>query len=284
MPPVPADSIKEHVLRVAQKLPASPQIFCRLGSLLNDVNADMTKVINLISIDSSLTGRVIMLSNSVYFRGGQPVQSLDEAIGRVGFREVHRMVGVAMTEQMFKGGLPAYKLTAEQVWENSVATALAMEVLAREVSEEEASAYTLGLLRSVGKLVLGRILEKEQAGVIVPEEADLSTWERARLSIDSAEAGAIILDNWKLPPDMHQGLRFHVQPEVNTDHGVMPALLHLACWVATQLGKGLGAESRMWEPTPERLEAAGLSNDDLRICISDTQEGFDELNRRLADV
>jgi len=69
--------LKELILRFAQKLPTSPQIFSRLSMMLNDVNADLDKIANLIGIDTGLTARVLRVSNSVFFRGSSPVQSLD---------------------------------------------------------------------------------------------------------------------------------------------------------------------------------------------------------------
>jgi len=105
----------------------------------------------------------------------------------VGFREVHKIVGIAMTEQAFKDGLPSYHLSAKAIFENSVTTALAMELLARHAGEDGHEAYTVGLLRQIGKLVLGRILEKERPGVICAEDADLCAWEHEQFNITSDE-------------------------------------------------------------------------------------------------
>jgi HD-like signal output (HDOD) protein len=282
MTPAQPVSVKEHVLRLAQKLPASPQIFSRLSLLLDDMNADMGKVVNLISIDAALTSRVIRLSNSVFFRGRTPVQSLDEAIGRIGFREVHRIVGVAMTEQIFKDGLPSYNLTSAAVWENSVVTALAMERLARATAMDEGGAYTLGLLRTVGKLVLGRILEKEHPGIVCPDDTDVDTWERARLNIASPEASAVMLESWKMPRELFQGVRHHHQPEIAPADGPMGALLHLSCWVANSLGKGIKAEAPLWELTNERLHQAGLSEAAILECVPDIEGALNKLKAQLS--
>ena len=182
MTPLSSDTaVRDAILRLARKLPTSPHIFGRLGRLLNDPNSELDDVVKLVAVDSGLTGRVIRLSNSVYFRGEQSVRSLDDAINRVGFREMHRIVGVAMSEQIFQGGLPVYNLSAETMWENSVVTALAMERLARAAGADDAEAYTIGLLRSVGKLVLGTLIEVEHPGATCPESEslDLTKWERA---------------------------------------------------------------------------------------------------------
>jgi HD-like signal output (HDOD) protein len=281
MTPAPAGSVKETILRLAQRLPTSPQIFSRLCLLLNDDNADLGKVVNLISIDAGLTARVIRLSNSVFFRGSSSIQSLDEAINRVGFREVHKMVGVAMTEQVFKDGLPAYGLTGNQIWESSVATALSMERLSRHAGEDEHIAYTVGLLRQIGKLVLGRILEKEHPGAVCPDDMEVETWERARVNISSHEATAYILEAWKMPPHVHSSVRHHHQPEIAPTDGSLGAQLHLSCWIVNTLGHGLKAEAPLWELTDDRLEMAGVSQEVIQECVSEISNDLADLKKQL---
>jgi HD-like signal output (HDOD) protein len=276
--------LKDHILRLAQKLPASPQIFGRLCLLLGDLNADAGLVVDLISVDASLSARVLRLSNSVFFRGSLSVQSLDEAIARVGFREVHKIVGIAMTEQAFKDGLPSYQLSAKEVFENSVATALAMEIIARSAGEDGHEAYTVGLLRQIGKLVLGRILEKERPGVICADDDDICAWEREQFAITSHEAAALVLEAWKLPPEFHLGIRHHHHPEAHRDNGTFSALLHLACWVVQSMGYGLKAEAQIWELTPERLAQAGVSEEYIRDCVLETEVAFNALRQQLGVV
>jgi HD-like signal output (HDOD) protein len=278
----PASQLKDHILRLAQKLPASPQIFSRLSVLLNDINADLDKIVNLISIDTGLTSRVLRLSNSVLFRGATPVQSLDEAINRVGFREIHKMVGMAMTEQLFVNGLPAYRMNARQVWENSVATALAMESIASESGYDAQAAYTLGILRQVGKLVLGRVLEKEQPGAICPDDLDVLSWESARLNITNHEAAAYILGSWKLPTSLCAGMRFQHEPEEHPDDGPEGAQLHLAGWVVGQLGISTKSESVLWDLTPDRLDLAQVSEEFMQACVNSTQADLDALKSQMA--
>lgn len=282
MESIPDTRLKDHILRLAQKLPASPQIFSRLSMMLNDINADLDKIVNLISIDTGLTARVLRVSNSVFFRGATPVQSLDEAINRIGFREAHKMVGIAMTEQLFLGGLPAYRMNAKQVWENSVATALAMESIASEAGRDAQAAYTLGILRQVGKLVLGRILEKEQPGAICSEELDILTWERARLGITNHEAGAFILESWKLPTNFSIGMRIQHEPEEFPEDCAEGAQLHLAGWVVAQLGISPKSESVLWELTQDRLDLAQVSEDFMQACVNKIQVELDSLKAQMA--
>ena len=282
MTPLTSDSAaREAILRLARKLPTSPHIFGRLGRLLNDPNSSLDDIVKLVAVDSGLTGRVIRLSNSVFFRGEQSVRSLDEAINRLGFREMHRLVGVAMSEQIFQGGLPAYNLSAEDMWENSVVVALAMERLARTAGLDEAEAYTVGLLRSVGKLVLGTLIQVEHAGVSCPESEalDLPKWERAWAGVTSNEAAAMILDEWKMPEQISLAVRDHYRPTETS--GSLCASLHVACHLAHQLEKGMVVETRQWEINDQILALAGLNQSHFEACLIETQEGLAELKTRL---
>lgn len=272
---------RETILRLARKLPTSPHIFGRLGGLLNDMNSDLESIVKVVAVDSGLTARVIRISNSVYFKGDEPVRSLDEAVGRVGFREMHRIVGVATSEQIFQGGLPVYNLTSAELWENSVLTALAMERLARAGGEDESEGYTVGLLRPIGKVVLDMLIQAEHAGITCPESEtlDLPKWERAWATITSNEAGAMILEEWKMPEGVFTGVRDHYKPVDGISR--IGAMLHVACWITQQLGRGIRAEQRQWEMRPEVLGLAGISETAMQECMSETQEALTQLKTRL---
>jgi len=274
-------TIKDRVMRFARKLPTSPGIFGRLGMLLSRVDADVDDIVKLASVDAGLTARVIRMSNSVFFRGDMAVSTLEDAISRVGFREVHKIVGVAMTDQVFQSGLPVYNLTAVQVWENSVVTALAMENLAGTAGEEEGVAYTMGLLRPVGKLVLDTLLEIEQPGVICPDKDnfDLPTWERAWAGITSNEVGAMVMEEWHMSAGVFHGVKNHYQPD--DEAGPLGALLHLSCWVAQQMGKGFKFEAKQWSLNEDVLQRAGINEEAVQACVAATQEALDALKTRL---
>lgn len=274
-------TVRETILRLAKKLPASPHIFGRLGGLLNDMNSDLEGIVKVVAVDSGLTARVIRISNSVFFRGDEPVRSLDDAVSRVGFREMHRIVGVATSEQIFQGGLPVYNLSSVEVWENSVLTALAMERIARAVGEDESEAYTVGLLRPVGKLVLDMLIQAEHSGINCPdsETLDLPKWERAWAAITSNEAGSMILEDWKMPEGVFLGVRDHYRPVEGTSR--TGAMLHVACSITQQLGKGVRAEMRQWDVTPEVLGLAGIDESTLQTCIDETNEALGQLKTRL---
>jgi HD-like signal output (HDOD) protein len=89
------------IVRAAQQMPASPRILARLSEVLADINSDTADVVELVKADPGITSGLIRLSNSALFAFAEPSTTLEEAIGRVGFREVYRLVGLASTSALF---------------------------------------------------------------------------------------------------------------------------------------------------------------------------------------
>ncbi len=276
-----AETTKNNLLRLARKLPTSSMVFSRLGLLLRDINTELGDIVKLVSVDSGLSSRVIRVSNSVMFGGDEPARTLEEAINRIGFRETHRVVGMAMTEQVFQNDLPVYGVTAEQLWENSVVTALAMEKIATLTGDDEGMAYTVGLLRTVGKLVLDRLLEIEQPGLTCPtgENFDLQKWEKAWAPMSSNEVGAMILDDWKLPAVAGTAVRQHYQP-LDANEPMAP-LLYVASWIANKVEFGLIMENRLWQNIDTVAAFAKISPDQLQSLTEETLASFEELSKSL---
>ena len=58
-------------------------------------------------------------------------------------------------------------------------------------------------------------------------------------------------------------------------------MLHVACWITQQLGRGIRAEQRQWEMRPEILGLAGITETAMQECMSETQEALTQLKTRL---
>ena len=103
---------REKILEAARNLPAAPQVLGGLSELLQDVNADLDQIAHQISLDAALASRVIRISNSVVYGGTVRIASVDEAVSRVGFGEVLRLVGIATVASMIDREFVCYRLCA----------------------------------------------------------------------------------------------------------------------------------------------------------------------------
>jgi HD-like signal output (HDOD) protein len=126
-------------------LPPAPVFLTRLMVLLNQPDTDTTKVVDLITYDPALTTNVVRRCNSAYYGFASPVDNVQEAVTRLGFWEIYRIVVMCSTSRMLSPAQKGYGMEANELWDHSIATALAAEQVAKDLHEDEATAFTAGL-------------------------------------------------------------------------------------------------------------------------------------------
>lgn len=268
----------------AQKLPPSPQIFAKLTRMLKDRNTVTKDIVELVKSDASLTAKVLKLSNSMAFSLGQPVDTLEQAISRVGFAELFKVVGMAAASNVFARRNNTYGIDGWHFWENAVANGLAMEALAKAVGIDEKEAYTLGLLRTMGKTIIDACSQK----FMVPprysasEETPLLLWEEEKLGVTNSEAAAIVLEAWNFPEEAIEALRYQYTPDEAPEANLHAHLLAIAGAIADHLEKGNPGEKTYWKITQGRLKEAGLDIKDVRVAHQEVKLRIEKLCEELA--
>src|SRR5262245_57810393 len=106
---------REVILEHARRLPAAAQVLAGLCELLQDVNTDLEQIAAEIRLEPTLAARVIRMSNSPVFGCGDRVGSVDEAVNRVGFSEVLRLVGAATVASIVDRELTCYGVSVERL-------------------------------------------------------------------------------------------------------------------------------------------------------------------------
>jgi HD-like signal output (HDOD) protein len=136
-----------------------------------------------------------------------------------------------------------------------------MEELSEAADLDAGTAYTLGLLRSIGKIVLERVA-RSRAGV---ERFDsyrdaLPRWEQAMFGYTNAEVAARVLELWDFPADAVEGMRYHAAAPSRSTAAL---LLNVSAGAADAHGLGLAGERGLW-----RFDAAAFAElrlDDTRV-------------------
>lgn len=265
---------RETIQRHAQSLPAAPQILAGLCELLENTNTNASEVAELIRVDQALAARVLRLSNSVVFRGATHISSIEEAVTRIGLVEMTRLVGTATVAGLFDRTLVIYRLTAERLRESLLLHALASEALARSAELDAREAYSGGLLRAMGMMVLDRI----GRGKLAPAEyfdpkrhASYADWELARFGITGAELTALLLEEWRFPPGLVSALDQHATPA----DSAMGAVLNLGGAVVAAHGLALPGDVGHWVVEPGKLALARLDEVQLRTASECVRAAFE---------
>jgi HD-like signal output (HDOD) protein len=276
-------NLKE-ISAVAASLPAAPQVLADLNELLEDVDSDISDVVRLLRRDATLAASVLRVGNSAHYGLGA-VSSIESAVNRVGFGEVHRLAGCAAVSLLADRDLHFYNIDGEIMREHMICTALACEYLAENSGFKPRNAYTLGLLRTMGMLVLDRMARRLKSA---PEVFDIEkdhtygAWEERVLQIRSEAVTAVVLCDWGFSSEVIEAVREAGHPAAPGPVSQGTAMLNVAGWVVNQIGFGLPGERDLRELSPADLEVAWIDKARLDTAVEQVQTHFEEVRGILA--
>lgn len=255
---------RETILVHARSLPAAPQVLGGLCELLADANVPLDRIAADIRLEPSLAARVIRVSNSAAFGGGQRIGSVDEAVTRVGFGEVLQLVGAATVAGVVDRALGCYGIGADRLRETMLLHGLAAEALAARADLDSRDAYSAGLLRSMGMLVIdhaARLRLKPDEAFDPARYRTYRDWEEERLGLTGMEAAALVFEAWQFPAELATALREHLFVRDDLPCERFSCVLHLAGCIVAERGLALPGEVAQWSLTPGKLEAAGIDEE-----------------------
>jgi putative nucleotidyltransferase with HDIG domain len=226
-----------------KSLPPAPRILPELLSLLRKDDIDADRVVKLIAFDPGITAAVLRLCNSAYFAGASPASDLQEAVTRLGFRQVYQLVAAVSGSKMLGPSQKGYGIDAGELWEHSVVSAVAAQLIARNSGDDESLAFTATLLHDIGKIVLAEALEHIYTDLVEnsqSQQTPLIETEKRLLGVQHAEIGGRLLARWNFPENIVNAVWFHHQPSGAQDHQRLASQVYLGNMVSYFMGYGFG--------------------------------------------
>ena len=196
-------------------LPPFPAVALQLLSLLDDAEAPMRKVTELLRIDPALAAEILRVSNSVLYGLSRRIDNVSHAIVVLGTDTVKRLaltVALGRFSQSF-----LHNQTLRVCWDHSVACAVVAEELALMMGQPRDRAYTAGLLHDVGRLALLACYPNEYGNLLeVARENhfDELECERQLFDIDHCQAGEWLAQSWNLPSEFVEAIANHHTAEI----------------------------------------------------------------------
>lgn len=259
-------------------LPAAPRVVPELMKLLNQTDVDSSKVVKLISFDPALTANVLRICNSAHFGAATPTSDLQEAVTRLGFKQVYQLVAAATGARMLGAAQPGYGLNQGELWKHSVAVAVTAQVMARKLGDDDNLVFTAALLHDIGKIILSQALETVYPKLIKETEINqqsLLETEKKLLGVQHAEVGARLLERWKFPPNIVSAVWFHHMPKGAAKHQRLAAYIYVADMIAHFMGHGYGHLAFALRGRSDALTILGLTSESIPEFL---MQSFDQMH------
>jgi HD-like signal output (HDOD) protein len=143
--------------------PRRPMLMPQLLAAVNDPDAPPLKLAGIISQDPVLTGNILRLANSVYFRlSSVPVESIQRAVIVCGTDGLQSLAATALVQPVFRGSSAEHSRFPAVLWERCTQASIAAEACARQwCPTDRQAAQLLALLSALGPLVAYRVVEDQ---------------------------------------------------------------------------------------------------------------------------
>jgi HD-like signal output (HDOD) protein len=237
-------------------------LIARINSLLNNDSSGVQDLVAILKLDAGLSARVILAANTVYFHSGARIGSIDEAVFRVGQWEVKRLLLNSIAFELTGGPLRAYGIPRGEAWNHSLACALAMESLAREVDGNSDACYTIGLMYPLGLVIVDRWLSQhgfpKEEVLGEPGTPRTSSRERKVIGHTSEFLAGVLLSRWNFPDLIVATVSHQDTPFEAGEFRQTACLLAIARWQAARMLADLTGRPGPNPPGAAMLRSAGV--------------------------
>lgn len=190
-------------------LPSPPAVFRELVAAADAPNANAKRLASVIERDVALSAKLLQLSNSAFFAPRDRINSLEQAVVRLGVRVIRSLVVTDHIQRDFVGP-PAVQRWLTQLNDHGYESARLARLLAPKGQKDDA--FCAALLHECGQLVFAR----GRPGVFdahlrIREEraCSLAEVEAETFGFTHAQAGAYLLSVWGFSPEIVEAVACH---------------------------------------------------------------------------
>ena len=175
------------------ELPIMPELGLAVRRKTLDPSSSASDLTLIIQTDVAITTKLIQVANSPLYAGYEPIQSLNEAVARIGMTAVRDIVTGLTIKQIFVTEQPRLRRRMRELWEHSARVAANCSVLARhQVGVDPDQALLAGLVHDIGELAIIKYANAFSTDEL-SDEALAEAIEHL-----SGKLGALMLRQWSL--------------------------------------------------------------------------------------
>ena len=149
------EEIRSEIEKKTLQLPTLPEVALQIRDEVERENTDAEKIATMVAKDAALSARLLQVANSPMYRGRTEIDSIQQAITRMGLKMVRSLVVSLAMKQIFQATSDTLDRQFRKVWDDSLQVAAISRVLATAVPAlENEQAMLGGLVHNIGALPL----------------------------------------------------------------------------------------------------------------------------------
>ncbi|VAW74603.1 HD domain protein [hydrothermal vent metagenome] len=260
-------------------LVSPPDVCMRLFELIHSPSTDSDDIAGVISVDPNLTTRLLRMANSAFYRFSGKIDTISRAVTLIGTTDLYQLVLSVSAVKSFNN-IPNDLVKMDTFWRHSVYTGLLARALAARANIlHPERLFVAGLMHDIGSLVLYYQRPETMRDLLLIADGDeevLYQTEIERFSFSHASVAAHLMDQWQLPEDLVQSIKWHHQPELADKASMEAHVLFLANHLVNESDQGnfMGSPRAEISVPKAMLEIVGLTEDELFFAFEEAAEQF----------
>lgn len=198
-------------------IPPRPVVVQQMQEEMARAEPDLRRIADIVGHDVGLTVAVLKIVNSPLFGLSRRADSIEQAVGLIGLRQLSNLVAALALRSMLKGDAN----TLGRFYDTSARRTLAMTRMAKTTGVVDAGlAQTFGLFCDVGiPMLMHRFPNYKDTLKVANEDTERSftAVEQQVHHTDHALLGAIMARTWGLAPSVCLAIRVHHDYEIFLD-------------------------------------------------------------------
>ncbi|MDJ0776523.1 MAG: HDOD domain-containing protein [Gammaproteobacteria bacterium] len=152
-------------------LPSLPHVAARIQQAFDDDAANAETVSQIIQTDPAITAKLIMIANSALYGGQASIESLQQAVVRLGAETTRKQVMIYAVKELFQARTDAVRKQMIELWKHCQQVASLSRLLAGKIGGfDREQAQLAGLVHDLGEVA---ILHYAQDNPVLSGDADL---------------------------------------------------------------------------------------------------------------
>jgi HD-like signal output (HDOD) protein len=265
----------EEFVKNSTKMFSLPEVYLEVKRVIDKPESTMADLSRAISLDPGMTAIVLKLVNSAFYGMPRKIETISRAVGILGMQPIHDLV-LAMSVTTTFSGMSQQVMNMKIYWSNSIFSGLAARELARKcflIDSERM--FVEGILRDIGHLLMYEYMpeQSEQAMKTSAESGEaIQTIEQRLIGFDYAQVGKALVEQWQLPKNLGEAIRYQYNPSGTTNHGFEAALLNMALALTEGFQSPKGQSNWPALIEPESWGLTGLEVDTLKIAMLEAEK------------
>ena len=213
-------------------LPSIPKVLVLLHAELRNDEPDLRKICQLVSNDPALAASMMRCANGRMPSTSRRLGGVSEALAVLSLGQIRGLVDAASVGTTFNS-IPGVNL--QQFWRYSLDTAKVARSLAACVKQNQAMAYSAGLVHAVGELLMHLGMPEKMGHldtIVPPLDMARVKAERRSLGYCYAQVSAGFARQWQFPEPLVDALAHQHAPFEDDVYEPLAGVLHLAAWRA----------------------------------------------------